>query len=76
MYLPSEFCLFSNVPESIRKGPNMRNALMRTKIGPGERIEQIRKMAEVLQKMKTSKDWGLEISEMPISLETTVLGKA
>ena len=40
MFLPSEFCLFSNVPESIRKGPNMRNALMKTKIGPGQRMEE------------------------------------
>ena len=34
LLLPTEFCLFSNVPESIRKGPNMRNALTKTKISP------------------------------------------
>ena len=76
LYLPSEFCLFSNVPESIRKGPNMRNALMKTKIVPRERIEEVLKMVQTLQTMRTSKSWGFEINAAPVTLETNVLGKA
>ena len=75
-YLPPEFCLFSNVPESIRKGPNMRNALKQAKIEPEERLRKIKEMAKVLQDMKTAKNWGFEIDETSVSLNVNVLEKA
>ncbi len=33
-YLPSEFCLLDGVPDSIRKGAGMRDALAMTRITP------------------------------------------
>ena len=40
-YLPSEFCLLDGVPDSIRKGAGMRDALAMTRISPREKIDQI-----------------------------------
>ena len=39
--LPSEFCLLDGVPDSIRKGAGMRDALAMTRISPGDKIAQI-----------------------------------
>lgn len=36
--LPVEFCLLDGVPDSIRKGAGMRDALARTRVSPGEKI--------------------------------------
>ena len=33
-------------------------------------------MAKILSTMRTALNWGFEINENPISLETSVLGKA
>lgn len=40
-YLPVEFCLLDGVPDSIRKGAGMRDALAMTRISPEEKIAQI-----------------------------------
>ena len=40
-YLPSEFCLLDGVPDSIRKGAGMRDALAMTRINPKDKIRQI-----------------------------------
>ena len=56
--LPPECCLLANVPESIRKGPGMRQALMKTKIDPAERIRNIENMTKMLSDMKITKNWG------------------
>jgi len=40
-FLPSEFCLLDGVPDSIRKGAGMRDALAMTRISPAEKIRQI-----------------------------------
>ena len=58
IHLPPECCLLANVPDSIRKGPNMRNALMRTKVSPSERLSQVLNMTKMLEQMKITKDWG------------------
>ena len=36
-YLPTEFCLMDGVPDSVRKGPGMRDALAKTRIDPAEK---------------------------------------
>lgn len=41
LYLPPEFTIMDGVPDSIRKGPGMRDALMRTKLSPSERMDKI-----------------------------------
>ena len=75
-YLPPECCLLANVPESIRKGPNMRNALMKTKINPAERIRNIENVTKMLADMKVTKNWGFDIGQAPIKLsQTSVLGQ-
>ena len=33
-YLPTEFCLIDGVPDSVRKGAGMRDALAHTRISP------------------------------------------
>ena len=40
-YLPTEFCLIDGVPDSVRKGPGMRDALAQTRIDPQEKIRRI-----------------------------------
>jgi len=40
-YLPTEFCLLDGVPDSVRKGPGMRDALAKTRIDPAEKIRRI-----------------------------------
>ena len=40
-YLPTEFCLLDGVPDSVRKGPGMRDALAQTRIDPAEKIKRI-----------------------------------
>jgi hypothetical protein len=36
--LPTEFCLLDSVPDYVRKGPKMRDALALTRIDPQEKI--------------------------------------
>ena len=43
-YLPPEFTIVDGVPDAVRKGPGMRDALMKTKLSPRERMEKIRAM--------------------------------
>ena len=40
-FLPTEFCLLDGVPDSVRKGPGMRDALAKTRIEPAEKIRRI-----------------------------------
>jgi|LauGreDrversion4_2_1035121.scaffolds.fasta_scaffold62233_4 hypothetical protein len=40
-FLPTEFCLLDGVPDSVRKGPGMRDALAKTRIDPAEKIRRI-----------------------------------
>ena len=40
-YLPTEFCLLDGVPDSVRKGAGMRDALAQTRIDPQEKIRRI-----------------------------------
>ena len=54
----------------------MRQALMKTKIGPAERINSIKDMVNKISEMKTNKSWGFEIVNNPISFETSVLDQA
>lgn len=48
LYLPPEFTILDGVPDSIRKGPGMRDALMQTKLTPEERMVKIQKMFDTL----------------------------
>ena len=66
-YLPPECCLLANVPESIRKGPNMRNALMRTKIDPAERIRNIENVTKMLADMKIDSSQKSDLSAFKFS---------
>jgi hypothetical protein len=47
-YLPTEFCLLDGVPDSVRKGPGMRDALAQTRIDPEEKIRRIQQMVKTL----------------------------
>ena len=73
-YLPSEFCLLDGVPDSIRKGAGMRDALAMTRISPDDKIRKIQKMIETLAQQNSMQNWGLQIEEVPISLDSFVLG--
>ena len=41
LYLPPEFTILDGVPDSVKKGPGMRDALMQTKLSPKERMDRI-----------------------------------
>ena len=73
-YLPSEFCLLDGVPDSIRKGAGMRDALAMTRISPTEKIKQIQQMVDLLAQQNSMRNWGLQVEEVPISLDSFVLG--
>jgi hypothetical protein len=47
-YLPTEFCLLDGVPDSVRKGPGMRDALAQTRIDPQEKTRRIQAMVKEL----------------------------
>ena len=65
-HLPTEFCLMDGVPDSVRKGPGMRDALAKTRIDPAEKIKRIQRMVDTLQTQKAMKDWNLVIEHKPI----------
>lgn len=72
-FLPPEFCMIDGVPDSVRKGPGMRDALQCTRISPQEKIDKIQKMCDLLFNQKAVKSWGLEIDRKPIIQESSVL---
>lgn len=72
-YLPTEFCLLDGVPDSVRKGPGMRDALAQTRIDPQEKIKRIQAMVTELFNQKAIKDWNLVIDQDPIQMTTNVL---
>ena len=76
MYLPPEFTIIDGVPDSVRKGPGMRDALMKTKLSPKERMDRVQQILETLKAQKSIASWGLKIEEVPTSVECTVLGAA
>lgn len=65
-YLPTEFCLLDGVPESVRKGAGMRDALAQTRIEPSEKIRRIQQMVQTLLSQKAMKDWNIVIENEPI----------
>ena len=76
LYLPPEFTILDGVPDSVRKGPGMRDALMQTKLNPKERMDRTQRMLDTLRNQKSVQNWGLELVEVPTSIECTVLGAA
>ena len=59
LYLPPEFTIIDGVPDHIRKGPGMREALMQTKLSPRDRMERIQKMLNTLMQQNSMQSWGL-----------------
>jgi hypothetical protein len=47
-HLPTEFCLIDGVPDSMRKGREMRDAMAKTRIRPEEKMGRIKKMVSEL----------------------------
>ena len=76
LYLPPEFTIVDGVPDSIRKGPGMRDALMKTKLSPKERMDRIQQMFDTLKDQKSIKSWGLQLESVPTNVQCTVLGAA
>ena len=76
LYLPPEFTILDGVPDTVRKGPGMRDALMQTKLSPQERTQRNQKMLETLLKMKSIQNWGLQLESSPSKVDCTVLGAA
>lgn len=75
MHLPPEFCLLDGVPDSVRKGREMREAMQTIRITPEEKIAKISKLRKELFAQKAIKDWGIMIEELPIELpRSCVLG--
>lgn len=72
-HLPTEFCLLDGVPDSVRKGPGMRDALAQTRINPAEKTKRIHDMVQTLMNQKAMKDWNLVIEEQPVAMQTQVL---
>ena len=58
-YLPPEFCLLDGVPDSVRKGAGMRDALRQTHITPDEKLARVQKMCQNLLSQKAIKQWDL-----------------
>ncbi len=73
MHLPTEFCLTDGVPDSMRRGREMRDAMAQTRVRPSEKMDRIKRMVGELFDQKAIKDWGLSIEEAPVSMETSVL---
>lgn len=72
-YLPPEFCIIDGVPDSVRKGAGMRDALSRTRCNPMQKMDKIREMCDQLKTQKSMKDWNLQIEHTPVSIEGTIL---
>lgn len=53
VYLPPEFTILDGVPDTVRKGPGMRDALMKTKLSPKERMDKIKAMFDELKSQKS-----------------------
>jgi len=73
-HLPTEFCLIDGVPDSVRKGPGMRDALAQTRIDPVEKIRRIQDMVKTLMSQKAMQDWNIVVEQDPIQMQTSVLG--
>ena len=73
-YLPPEFCMLDGVPDSVRKGAGMRDALAQTRITPKEKMDKIQEMCNILFDKKSIKDWDLRIEQVPIEMQSHVLG--
>ena len=58
-YLPPEFCLLDGVPDSIRKGAGMRDALAQTRTSPADKTFQIQQMVKQLSKQRSMTNWGV-----------------
>mmetsp|Transcript_12297 Transcript_12297/g.16682 ORF Transcript_12297/g.16682 Transcript_12297/m.16682 type:complete len:98 (-) Transcript_12297:980-1273(-) len=65
LYLPPEFTILDGVPDTVRKGPGMRDALMQTKLSPKERMERIQRMFDDLKTRKSISAWGLQLESVP-----------
>lgn len=72
-HLPTEFCLVDGVPDSVRKGPGMRDALAQTRISPEEKIRRIQQMVKTLLAQKSMKDWNIVVDQDPIQMQTNIL---
>ena len=53
LYLPPEFTILDGVPDHVRKGPGMREALMQTKLTPQDRMTNIQSMFDTLKGQKS-----------------------
>jgi len=67
-YLPPEFCIIDGVPDSVRKGAGMRDALSMTRCSPGQKMQKIQDMCNQLKNQKSMKDWNLQIEHTPVSI--------
>ena len=76
LYLPPEFTIVDGVPDHVKKGPGMREALMQTKLSPRDRMQRIQKMLNSLTQQKSMQNWGIQLEPAPTQIETTVLGAA
>ena len=76
LYLPPEFTIVDGVPDHIKKGPGMREALMQTKLSPRDRMQRIQKMLDSLTQQTSMTKWGIQLEPAPTQIETTVLGAA
>lgn len=72
-YLPPELCLIDGVPAEMRKGAGMRDALAHTRITPGEKMNRIKGMVKDLFSQKAVKDWNIEVEEVPIQMNTSIM---
>lgn len=68
--MPTELCLIDGVPESVRKGAGMRDALAHTRIDPAEKLKRIHGMVKTLFNQKAVKDWSIEVEAEPVGVTT------
>lgn len=52
----------------------MRDALAMTRVTPKQKIREIQQMVDLLAQQNSMKNWGLQVEEVPISLDSFVLG--
>lgn len=72
-YLPTELCSLDGVPDSVRKGAGMRDALAHTRIDPAEKLKRIANMVTTLFNQKAVKDWSIEVEAEPVGVSTQIL---
>jgi len=73
MYLPPELCMLDGVPASMKKSREMCDAMAAVRISPKEKLDRINQMCSELFSKKAIEQWGINIEQVPIEMQSNVL---